>query len=213
MVEGKKVELILIASFLLIVIISVVFLFTVYQSISELTNEKQEIDDELSGCISDLDEINSGILLTKKEIRQIKSELNETSSELELRKSDGLYEMHDPTYSEAMNFIRTDKTNSKRYNEDTFNCAHYSLVVNNNSESVGIRCACVIVNLSGEEGHALVAFNTTDEGILYIEPQSDEKVNLKVGKDYWADCVVERSSRYRYLRDSDNIVEGYELYW
>ncbi|MCJ7571811.1 MAG: hypothetical protein MUO82_08045, partial [Candidatus Thermoplasmatota archaeon] len=210
MVEGKKFGLALIVSFVVICVISFIFLFTIYQSISELRNEKQGLEDELSGFTSNLEGINSKILVTKNNITQIRSELNDTFSELELRKSDSIYEMNNPTYSEVWDFIRRDTTNYKDYNAVTFNCGHYSLAVNNNSESKGIRCALVIVNFSGGAVHALVAFNTTDKGILYIEPQSDEKVLLEVGKDYWADCVVDVTSSYYYPANPDNIVENYE---
>jgi hypothetical protein len=57
-----------------------------------------------------------------------------------------------------------------------------------------------------------VAFNTTDKGLLYYEPQTDEKVNLQVGKDYWADCVVVQPGYY-YEDDPDCIVEDFTLYW
>lgn len=209
----KKIRFIFGICVLLLSIISISTLYTIYQSTSELSQEKQTLQNELNSREKELTNVNSQIYYTENELIKTRNSLNETYCEVEMRQSDGIYELHNPSYSEAMSFIKTDKTNYKKYDEETFNCAHYSLEVNNESESRGIRCAYVFVNLSGEVAHALVAFNTTDKGILYIEPQSDEKVNLEVGKDYWADCVVEKSSRYYYEKDPDNIVEDYEIYW
>ena len=33
--------------------------------------------------------------------------------------------------------------------------------------------------------HALIAFNTIDRGIIYIEPQSDKIMNVRIGQPYW----------------------------
>jgi hypothetical protein len=210
---GKKIGFIFGICILFLSIISISTLYTIYQSTSELSQEKQTLQNELNSCEKELTNVDLQIYYTENELIKTRNSLNETCYEVEMRQSDGIYELHNPSYSEAMNFIKTDKTNYKKYDDETFNCAHYSLEVNNESESRGIRCAFVVVNLSGGVAHALVAFNTTDKGILYIEPQSDEKVNLEVGKDYWADCVVEKSSRYYYEKDPDNIVKDYELYW
>ncbi|MDP8202272.1 MAG: hypothetical protein P9M11_09085 [Candidatus Tenebribacter burtonii] len=209
----KKIGIVFGICFLLILTISIVLMYPIYLSTSELFQEKQNLQSELDGREEELTNLNSQIYNSKNELISTRYSLNITISELEMRKSDGIYELHNPSYSEAMTFVSKDKTDRKKYNEETFNCAHYTLEVNNNSEIEEMRCAIVFVDLSGGEGHALIAFNTTDKGILYIEPQSDQKVNLKVGDDYWADCVVVRSSRYYYKRDPDNIVEDYEIYW
>jgi hypothetical protein len=33
-------------------------------------------------------------------------------------------------------------------------------------------------------GHTIVAFDTTDRGLIYIEPQFDQEVKLVVGRSY-----------------------------
>jgi len=213
MLKEKKNKLILISIILTIIIISIIISYLFYKSASELEKQKQTLENELSFYNSEINTLNNHISTLNSNIRNKRNTLNDTIEELELRESDEMYYMHNPTYSEVIKFIQKDTTDKKRYDEDTFNCGHYSMEVNNNAESQGIRCCYVTVNFSGGAAHALVAFETTDKGILYIEPQSDEKVNLEIGKDYWADCVVEKSSRYYYPRDSDNIVMDFELFW
>lgn len=208
-----KIHIILIACIVLVFLLSVIALYPVCQSTLEYSRIKQTIQNELTQYEDGINDVNSEISSIQAKIKGIRNRLNETHDEIVLRQSDGEYILHDPTYSEVMTFIRDDKTERKTYVEDTFTCTHYSLAVNNNSEKNGIRCAIVTVKLSGGEGHALVAFNTTDKGLLFIEPQSDEKVNLEIGEDYWADCVVVKSSRYYYEPDSDNIVTNYYLSW
>ncbi len=185
-----------------------------YESISESSEEKQLISDALDNHKKELADLTLEVYSTQNELLETRDTLNETYDEVELRRSDGIFEMYNPTYSELMDFIRSDGTNRKRYDEETFNCVHYSLEVKNNAESIGMRCGYVTINLSGDYDHAIVAFNTTDRGIIYLEPQSDEVANLEVGKYYWADCVVIRSSRYYYPRDPDDIIQDYGiLFW
>jgi hypothetical protein len=209
----KKIKFILSVCILILLLVSFSILYTTYQSISESTQEKPLFQNELDGYKQELANVNSEIYYIQNELINTKNTLNVTYDEVELRRSDGIFEMYNPTRQETISFIMADRTSSKRYDEETFNCVHYSVEVKNNAESNGIKCAYVALNLSGEHNHALVAFNTTDRGLLFIEPQSNEVVNLEVGKDYWAECVVVRSSRYYYPRDLDNIVEGFELYW
>ena len=144
-------------------------------------------------------------------INQTRNSLNNVAEELKLLRSGKRYTLHDPTYSEVISFITSDKTDKKQYSEH-FTCINFAQEVNNNAEARGIRCGVVFVNLSGGDGHALVAFNTMDRGLVFFEPQSDERVNLQVGKDYWADCVIPRGNYY-YERNPDNIVKDFKIVW
>ena len=57
--------------------------------------------------------------------------------------------------------------------------------------------------------HASVAFNTTDKGLVFFEPQTDELVILEINKEYWYECI--NSSKYD--QDPDSIVVDYKLFW
>lgn len=58
-----------------------------------------------------------------------------------------------------------------------------------------------------EGGHAIVGFNTTDEGMIYVEPQTDEIVkNLEIGKRYWSECVIPNSDESDYDNTIDYIL-------
>ena len=121
------------------------------------------------------------------------------------------YIMRDPSYSEALDFVLTDNTNEiKTYDELYYNCVHFSRDVNNHAEKQGIRCAYVEISLNNSLPHAIIAFNTTDAGIIYFEPQTDDIVNLEIGKDYWKYCV---NSTFSETQPPGLIVENIKLYW
>jgi len=141
-----------------------------------------------------------------------------------------------PTYSQLLEFLKSDKTDQYQYQYTIFIsggyygsaesnvdldqvkaiidgidqpdppriCADFAETLHNNAEGAGIRCAYVSVELSGfsdpynygissDTSHALVVFNTTDEGLVYIDvtglpnrgPSSCDKiVDVKVGGSY-----------------------------
>jgi len=93
------------------------------------------------------------------------------------------YNIWDPTYTQMKNFIARDKTNENLYNENTYTCYGYTADVIRNAETENIRCAFVYI-LFPSSAHAIVAFNTIDKGLIYIEPQHDIEVRVGVGESY-----------------------------
>ena len=119
-----------------------------------------------------------------------------------------------PSYNEVRTFLRRDRTDRIRYDTDDFNCTDYSAAVVNNAAAEGIRAAFVIVSYADEDAarHTIIAFDTVDKGLVYFEPQSDEKVNLTLGKRFYQSIVV--SSGYYYERPSfDDTVVEIQVIW
>jgi len=92
------------------------------------------------------------------------------------------YTIRDPTFQEVLNFIRIDKTDRNKYSEN-YTCINFAADVKNNAFKAGYRCGLVYIRFP-ETAHTIVAFNTTDEGIVFIEPQFDDIVILEIGKSY-----------------------------
>jgi len=93
------------------------------------------------------------------------------------------YTLRDPTYKEAVAFLRGDRTDRNKYDEDSYVCSHFARDVCNNAEAEGLRCAFVELRYS-EGGHSIIAFDTIDEGLLFFEPQFDDKVKVVISKSY-----------------------------
>jgi hypothetical protein len=102
---------------------------------------------------------------------------------LEQKTSDG-YTLRNPTYQEMKTFMSQDPTNANTYMEDKYVCVDFAAAVSNNAEAKGIRCAVVDIFYPDGYGHTIVAFDTTDRGLIYVEPQFDQEVKLVVGKSY-----------------------------
>lgn len=95
------------------------------------------------------------------------------------------YSIHDPTYAEMEDFLRRDNTDKNRYNKDNYVCHDFAIDVIKNAEGENIRCAFVYILFSSSD-HAIVAFNTIDRGLVYIEPQNDARARVVVGETYLA---------------------------
>ncbi|TES84451.1 MAG: hypothetical protein E3J92_01280 [Dehalococcoidia bacterium] len=93
------------------------------------------------------------------------------------------YCLADPTYAEAVDFLRRDRTDWNRYKDDSYVCSHFSRDVCNNAEAEGWRCAFVELRYS-DLGHSIIAFDTIDRGLVYFEPQFDDEVRVELGRRY-----------------------------
>jgi hypothetical protein len=92
-------------------------------------------------------------------------------------------ELKNPSFQELKDFILRDTTSRNRFVLNTYECRHFATEVDNSAEAAGLRCGFVL--LCFERGqHAVVAFETTDRGVIYIEPQTDAAIEVAVGGMY-----------------------------
>jgi len=88
-----------------------------------------------------------------------------------------------PTFKELRDFILKDPTNRNEFVLNQYECRHFATEVNNNAEANDLRCAFVLLCYDRGQ-HAVVAFDTTDRGLVYIEPQTDAAIHPEVGGKY-----------------------------
>jgi hypothetical protein len=83
----------------------------------------------------------------------------------------------DVSYQTVLNFIREDPTDSFPYvakgsgpGVTPFVCSDFAERVHNNAETAGLRVGYVGIDFAdGSVGHAIDAFQTTDEGLVYVD--------------------------------------------
>lgn len=171
--------------------------------------------------ISELNILNNNIQNTQNEINsldtQIQSkeyELLEILNEVNLFESGKRYYLHDPTYGEVLTFLTEDKTDQNEYIKGEYTCVYFSADLCNNALERGIRCAYVSLDFADAKtnGHAIVAFNTIDQGLIYFEPQSDDRAYVSVGERYWENVEV-KPGYHREAPDYDDTITGITYYW
>ncbi|MCJ7515397.1 MAG: hypothetical protein MUO89_05460 [Dehalococcoidia bacterium] len=107
-----------------------------------------------------------------------------TKLEPEQKASSNEYTLRNPAYLEVKTFLAQDPTSSNTYIEDNYVCVDFAAAVKNNAEAQGIRCAIVDIFYPDGYGHTIIAFDTIDRGLIYIEPQFDQEVKLVVDSSY-----------------------------
>lgn len=114
--------------------------------------------------------------------------------------------LHNPTYKEMKDFLLQDTTNKLPYKQNERICTDFATDVNNNAKKKGISCGIVYI-LYGETGHSIIAFQTTDKGLIFIEPQFDDEVSLPIGRSY--------SQTNRYVKQDviDDTIIRYIIGW
>lgn len=101
-----------------------------------------------------------------------------------------------PTYQQVLSFLARDHTDLKTHTW-AYDCTEFSNKLIANARDEGIfACTTELVYLDGIMGHILVAFNTIDRGIIYVEPQNDDILtkDFGVGNSYWNEKIVKISS-------------------
>lgn len=95
------------------------------------------------------------------------------------------YTLSEPTELEVLAFLYLDKTSLKTYDKEDYNCRHFSKDLMINAAYFGIRSAYVTIFYgNGSNNHAVVGFNTSDEGFIYVEPQTDKILDIDIGKKH-----------------------------
>jgi len=110
------------------------------------------------------------------------------------------YNLGDPTYIGALQFIRSDETDRNQYNQ-SYRCTNFADDFMNNAFRAGYRCGYVTIEFP-EINHVIVCFNTSDNGLIFIEPQSDEIVALATGKPYLGRMVLRFSITWITVSES-----------
>ena len=180
---------------------------------SELEQVKTDLSDaivELEHTSEYLLEVEANLNTANQQLLIAREELNDTKSKLSAIKSDR-FRLHDPTFKEAVQFMIEDKTDSNHYVDDKYVCSHFASDVNNNAEEAGIRCAFVDVRFPNS-AHAIVAFDTVDEGIVFFDPLTDDLVRPVIGKEYWR-CIEPKPGYYYEEPTFDDTITDIIIIW
>lgn len=98
--------------------------------------------------------------------------------------------LKNPSFQEMKEFLLKDTTSRKTYILFSYECRHFATEVNNNAKAAGWQCGLALLCYARGQ-HAVVVFNTVDRGLIFIEPQTDAAIDVKVGGTYQGEEVKE----------------------
>jgi len=185
---------------LIILVVIIVLLITVSASgyyilnrlYSELTDEKQSLENELKVAMDQVNDSNVELNQIETELEQHKSNLDENISKLQELKSGNEYYLHNPTLNEAWEFLENnEETDIQKIIDD--------------AKNRGLRCGYVEVAM--EIGvFELLVFDTLDYDMVYLECDTYYLVYPVVGLNYF-DCIYEQPYGPSHPEDNDMITE------
>lgn len=171
-----------------LLVLALIFLSTVFNSSQESAiNITNDTNITLPVITEQTQESNNKINITilKNALKECRTEKNSFYQEIREMRKDGHLKMN-PDTKEVLSFLRKDDTDKKEYIKGKFVCVDFANTLINNMVSNGLyACYTYIEFDNGTKSHAIVAVNTNDNGIIYIEPQTDDIIyDLKSGDDY-----------------------------
>jgi len=156
------------------------------QHLNEVTNYKNSLNllgQKYEACYNQSKELNNTInrlIASLTEVEQRKQELERIlykSNKISLQ----------PSYKIVKQFMMKDDTDKLEYKDDEFVCAEFARRFIANFRKYGYYACTTTITFEDDTAHAIVAINTSDKGIIFVEPQSDKIITqeeLQVGVNY-----------------------------
>ncbi len=186
------------AAIVVLAILAITFSVSAAYAVAELKgtqNSLLSVQSELEAAQTQLASTGGELETTRSYLEDTLAELNETKAQLlnlqvnyqRLTRGYG-YVLRDPSYEEMKDFLARDRTSEREYQEGVYVCVDFAQDVKANAARERLRCAYVVIEYRGGTGHSIIAFDTTDRGLVFIEPQFDWEVEPEVGRRYYQ-CV------------------------
>jgi septal ring factor EnvC (AmiA/AmiB activator) len=180
-------------------------------TLSSTQNDLKSAQTDLKSAQNQVAGLQSSMSGLQTNLTEARAQVDDLQTNLNRLTSSYAYVAADPTSAAMQAFLKADTTDSKPYITGSYVCWNYAADVIANAAKQHIRCGFVYVEFPGS-AHAVVAFNTTDKGLIYIEPQSDEVVQLKVGVHYYLSIIP--TPGYHYAQPSyDDTVKIFDIIW
>ena len=93
--------------------------------------------------------------------------------------------LENPAWPDLKAFLEQDETDTMAYVENSFDCSGFAIALRDHAALYGMKSAYVEIGFSAGAGHALNAFETSDEGLIYIDnTNADQVAYVKLGQRY-----------------------------
>jgi hypothetical protein len=152
------------------------------------------------------------LALGELELSALEAELRSLQVNYERLTTGYGYLLRDPSYQEMKDFLEKDKTSEREYVQNGYICVDFAADVKANAAKEGLRCAYVVIEYLGTTGHAIVAFDTTDQGLVFVEPQFDWEVEPEIGWRYYQ-CVKPPPGYYMNKPPYDDTIARFVVIW
>lgn len=170
------------------------------------------IETELATMQAELATVKTELNASEELVESLEAELFDLQVNYERLTTGYDYVLRDPSYQEMQDFLAQDMTSEREYVEGEYVCVDFAADVKANAAKEEIHCAYVAIEYRGETGHSIVAFDTTNEGLVFIEPQFDWEVEPEIGQRYYQ-CVIPPPGHYMTKPGYDDTIVRIIVIW
>jgi len=195
-----------------VAIASLITIVWVLNELNRVQNSRLLVDDELQAMQAELATVGIELNASKDLVESLEDTLSNLQVNYDRLTAGYGYVLRDPGYQEMKAFLAQDETSEQEYLRNEYICVDFAANVKANAAEEGIRCAYVVIEYLGTTGHAIVAFDTTDRGLVYVEPQFDWDVEPEIGRRYY-ECVVPPAGQYMVEPDYDDTIARIVVVW
>jgi cell division protein FtsB len=199
----------------ILAIVAIASLVTTAWTVNELNAAQKSrllVDDELVAMQAELEDLEIELNASKALVESLEDELSNLQVNYARLTTGYGYVLRDPSYQEMKDFLKQDKTDKQEYSESDYVCVDFAADVKANAAKEGLRCAYVAIEYLGRTGHTIVAFDTSDRGLVYIEPQFDWEVEPEIGRRYYQ-CVKPPAGHYMTAPSYDDTIARIIVIW
>lgn len=99
--------------------------------------------------------------------------------------------MHEQTFKDVSGFVADSIISGNTY-EEGMNCVDFALLMARDAHWKGIGADVIKIEYVGYElAHAALVFPTSDQGLVFVDPQTDRVIDLRVGGKYAGKTIAE----------------------
>ena len=192
-------------------------------ALQESLNDKEELENDYSNVKNDLNELNrtyndllenykdlqenhsklqSDYTLTKENLENVKDNLNqlkktnnELNQEIKNLKNGSTY--YKPSLSSVNEFLKENDVDEREYKDEDYTCVDYTFDLMEAGKKEGFETGFVYIYLysdNSNSAHSIAYFNTSDEGVVYVEPQTDTMLYELPKDEYYWKLVYEKEN-------------------
>ena len=146
--------------------------------VESLEYEKDSLELQVAGLVTQMANLEAEVIIRYDEgYAQGTEDLIQTG-----------YYFRDPTFIEVITFIESDETDENLYTPE-YVCYDFTADLISNAAQLGYNSGFVYIEFASS-AHAIACFETTDAGLIFVEPQNDELVDVAVGQFYLGKIIV-----------------------
>jgi hypothetical protein len=96
----------------------------------------------------------------------------------------------DPSYAQLLDFLKTDDTIDATYVPDSYVCTNFAVHLYEDAEARGMAAHLIAIDFDDSPGHMIDAFDTTDNGTVYIDDTGYTQAQISSGVPEVPESVV-----------------------